>query len=112
MSGRLTLAPLGAPAELHEHLVFELDSGQKLRFRDPRRFGLAMALPTARLERDRHFRHLGIEPLNGDFDGPVLAAAARGRRGPVKSFLMDVRIMVVVCYIYANAAHYHVGLHP
>lgn len=112
MSGRLTLAPLGAPAELHEHLVFELDSGQKLRFRDPRRFGLALALPTARLEGDRHFRHLGIEPLNGAFDGPVLAAAARGRRGPVKSFLMDGRIVVGVGNIYATEALFEAGLHP
>ncbi len=112
MSGRLTLAPLAAEAEPHEHLVFELDSGDKLRFRDPRRFGLTLALPTARLGRDRHFRHLGVEPLNGGFDGAVLAAAAAGRRGPVKSFLMDARIVVGVGNIYATEALFRAGIHP
>jgi formamidopyrimidine-DNA glycosylase len=112
MSGRLTVAPRQAAPEPHEHLVFTLDSGSNLRFRDPRRFGLALALPTARLERDRHFRHLGIEPLNGGFDGAFLAAAARGRRGPVKSFLMDGRIVVGVGNIYATEALFQAGLHP
>src|SRR3954447_19037418 len=35
MSGRLTLAPGSAPAELHEHVSFGLRSGRRLRLRDP-----------------------------------------------------------------------------
>ncbi|HEY7214934.1 MAG TPA: DNA-formamidopyrimidine glycosylase family protein, partial [Thermoanaerobaculia bacterium] len=52
MSGRLTLAPAAAPRELHEHVAFHLGSGRRLRLRDPRRFGLIFALPTAELAAD------------------------------------------------------------
>jgi formamidopyrimidine-DNA glycosylase len=60
MSGRLTLAPAETAREPHEHAAFTLDSGRKLRFRDPRRFGALLALPTASLGRDRHFARLGV----------------------------------------------------
>ncbi|MGH9465237.1 MAG: bifunctional DNA-formamidopyrimidine glycosylase/DNA-(apurinic or apyrimidinic site) lyase [Thermoanaerobaculia bacterium] len=112
MSGRLTLAPRGAPREPHEHVTFQLASGRRLRFRDPRRFGLILLAPTDRLASDPHFARLGIEPLEDGFDGSRLAAAARGRRGPIKSFLMDSRMVVGVGNIYANEALFAAGIHP
>jgi formamidopyrimidine-DNA glycosylase len=112
MSGRLTLVPASASRELHEHVSFFLTSGERLRFRDPRRFGLVLALPSRNLQQDRHFRHLGVEPLVNGFDGRRLAGLARGRRGPVKNFLMDSRIVVGVGNIYASEALYRSGIHP
>ena len=112
MSGRLTLRRPEDAAEKHEHLVFRLASGRDLRFRDPRRFGLVFAVATAKLEADRHFRHLGLEPLGEDFSGHRLEQLARGRRAPVKSFLMDARIVVGVGNIYASESLYRAGVHP
>jgi formamidopyrimidine-DNA glycosylase len=112
MSGRLTLAGGDSPPEPHEHLAFHLASGRKLRFRDPRRFGLAFAVATEGLVADRHFVHLGIEPLSAGFSGEILRLAARGRRGPVKAFLMDARIVVGVGNIYASEALFRAGVHP
>ncbi len=112
MSGRLTLVMANADRQLHEHVAFYLSSGRRLRLRDPRRFGLVLALPSARLETDRHFRHLGVEPLADGFDGALLAAAAAGRRAPVKSFLLDGRIVVGVGNIYASEALHLAGIHP
>ncbi|HVS62796.1 MAG TPA: bifunctional DNA-formamidopyrimidine glycosylase/DNA-(apurinic or apyrimidinic site) lyase [Thermoanaerobaculia bacterium] len=112
MSGRLLVVPAGEPSAPHEHVVISLASGRTLRFRDPRRFGLLLALPTGRIERDRHFRHLGVEPLESGFDGARLAAKARGRFGPVKSFLMDAAIVVGVGNIYACEALHLAGIHP
>ncbi len=112
MSGRLTLVDAGEPLEPHEHLAFFLASGQRLRFRDPRRFGLALVVPTEKLTSDRRFRGLGIEPLEEGFSGETLAAAARRRRGPVKSFLMDGRIVVGVGNIYASESLHLAGIHP
>ena len=112
MSGRITLAGGGTPPELHEHLRFELDDGRLLRFRDPRRFGLAFALPSDQLAGDRHFATLGPEPLTDAFDGATLEAAASRRRGPVKGFLMDARVVVGVGNIYACEALHHSGIHP
>lgn len=112
MSGRLTVAPGDEPAELHEHVAFALDNGERLRFRDPRRFGLIFAQRTDELLEDRHFAHLGPEPLDGGLTGEVLVQAARGRRGPVKSFLMDGRVVVGVGNIYACEALHLAGVHP
>jgi formamidopyrimidine-DNA glycosylase len=112
MTGRLTLAAGDAPLLDHEHLSLALASGRKLRLRDPRRFGMAFVVSTGELDRDRHFAHLGIEPLGGDFDGSYLADRARGRRGPVKTFLMDSRLVVGVGNIYASEALYRAGVHP
>ena len=113
MSGRLTVAPRDAPVERHEHLAFQLDGvRERLRLVDPRRFGLAFALPTGRLADDRHFVHLGPEPLGPDLTADYLRSAARGRRGPIKTFLMDARIVVGVGNIYASEALWHARVHP
>jgi formamidopyrimidine-DNA glycosylase len=112
MSGRLTLAASSLPPEPHEHVALHLASGRKLRLRDPRRFGLVLALPTAGLDRDPHFARLGAEPLDPGFGGDTLARAAAGRRGPVKSFLMDAGVVVGVGNIYASETLFRAGVHP
>jgi formamidopyrimidine-DNA glycosylase len=71
-----------------------------------------LALPTVGLAENRHFSGLGVEPLGPDFDGALLAAAAVGRRGPVKSFLMDAGVVVGVGNIYATEALFRAGIHP
>ncbi|HEV2856618.1 MAG TPA: bifunctional DNA-formamidopyrimidine glycosylase/DNA-(apurinic or apyrimidinic site) lyase [Thermoanaerobaculia bacterium] len=112
MSGRLTLAPGDEPVEPHEHVAFHLRSGRRLRLRDPRRFGLVFAVPTAKIEEDPHFAHLGVEPLEPGFSGETLARAAEGRRGPVKAFLMDAGVVVGVGNIYASETLHRAGVHP
>ena len=112
MSGRVTLVPAAQETEPHEHLAWFLASGRRLRLRDPRRFGLAFALPSAELEGDRHFRDLGVEPLAGGLTGELLRGAAAGRRGPVKPFLMDAGVVVGVGNIYASEALFLAGIHP
>jgi formamidopyrimidine-DNA glycosylase len=116
MSGRLTLVPEETPPELHEHVAFHLRSGRRLRFRDPRRFGVVFAVKTALLDTDPHFAHLGPEPLepglSGKELGATLARAAVGRRGPVKAFLMDAGVVVGVGNIYASESLHRAGVHP
>lgn len=112
MTGQFTIAPADTPVERHEHVAFHLDSGRRLRLVDPRRFGLAFALPTAGLEEDRHFAHLGVEPLEPEFTATHLRAKAKGRRGPLKNFLMDGRVVVGVGNIYASEALWRAQVHP
>jgi len=113
MSGRLTLAPAATPVEAHEHLSLALDGSERLRLRDPRRFGVAFAAATAGLlERDPHFALLGREPLEPPLEGAELARLAAGRSAPVKAFLMDASRLVGVGNIYATEALHRAGIHP
>lgn len=122
MSGRFTLVASDAPVERHEHLAFYLEvSGgtrrdepdpSRLRLVDPRRFGLAFALPRHKLDSDRHFAHLGVEPLSDDLTADHLKTLASHRRGPIKSFLMDARVVVGVGNIYASEALWLARVHP
>ena len=116
MSGRLLLVHPEVAAVPHEHVVWSLSNGAQLRLVDPRRFGLVLELATSTLDCDRHFAHLGLEPLDEDLagriDGADLQRLAAGRRGPVKSFLMDGRLVVGVGNIYACEALHRAGIHP
>jgi len=112
MSGRLTLGASQRPREPHEHIVLSLHSGRELRYRDPRRFGLVLAIDSARLDRHPLFRDLGVEPLLKEFSGARLRNLALGRRSPVKNFLMDARLVVGVGNIYASEALFRAGIHP
>ncbi|HVS01472.1 MAG TPA: bifunctional DNA-formamidopyrimidine glycosylase/DNA-(apurinic or apyrimidinic site) lyase [Thermoanaerobaculia bacterium] len=112
MSGRLTVVAEDLPPAPHEHLALHLEGGERLRLVDPRRFGLVLPCPTAALGDDPHFASLGIEPLAGSLDGAFLRHAAASRRGPVKPFLMDSRVVVGIGNIYASEALFAARIHP
>lgn len=112
MSGRLTLESGARPLAEHTHVVMHLDSGEELRFRDHRRFGMLFVVRTASLERHPRFVHLGPEPLGAAFSPAYLLARARGVRRPVKNFLMDSGVVVGIGNIYANEALHCARVHP
>lgn len=111
MSGSLRILARDAPPGPHDHVDIVFEGGVVLRLRDPRRFGLVL---WTRGDPLRHalLRDLGPEPLDEAFGGAYLTARSRGRRAPVKAFLMDARTVVGVGNIYANEALACAGIHP
>jgi formamidopyrimidine-DNA glycosylase len=57
-------------------------------------------------------RHLGAEPLEKGFNGAFLAEKLKGRKQPVKTAIMDQRLVVGVGNIYACEALFAAGVHP
>ncbi|MFN3843879.1 MAG: bifunctional DNA-formamidopyrimidine glycosylase/DNA-(apurinic or apyrimidinic site) lyase [Rehaibacterium terrae] len=110
MSGCLRVLPAASPPGPHDHVDLALDSGRVLRFTDPRRFGCLLWQPAG--ETHALLRGLGPEPLSDDFDGDYLFALSRGRRAPVKTFLMDQAVVVGVGNIYAAESLFRAGIHP
>ncbi len=95
----------------HDHLDLLLPARRRLRYRDPRRFGLLVA-GGPDPEEHRLLRGLGPEPLGADFHGGHLHAAFAGRRAAVKPLLLDSRIVVGVGNIYACEALFLAGVRP
>ena len=110
MSGQLRILAQRIPAERHDHVDLVLDSGQLLRFTDPRRFGCLLWQPPGELH--ELLRELGPEPLSGDFTAAYLFERSRGRGASVKTFLMDQATVVGVGNIYAAEALFQAGIRP
>jgi len=110
MSGMLRVLPASTPVEAHDHVDIAIDSGRVLRFTDPRRFGCLLWQPAGQTH--DLLRDLGPEPLSDDFDGDYLFALSRGRRAPVKTFLMDQAVVVGVGNIYAAESLFRAGIAP
>jgi formamidopyrimidine-DNA glycosylase len=111
MSGSLRIIDAGEPAMVHDHVDIQLDSGQALRFTDPRRFG---CLLWQGVEEEAHslLASLGPEPLSQEFDGERLFLRSRNRKAAVKTFIMDNKNVVGVGNIYANEALFAAGIRP
>ena len=120
MSGRMTVSgdPLGQfmhdhpMPEKHDHVVFHMANGARITFNDPRRFGAMDLLPTATAEQHKLLAVLGPEPLGNDFHEQHLIDAFRGKNTPVKSALLDQRIVAGLGNIYVCEALYRAGVSP
>ncbi|RZA32193.1 MAG: bifunctional DNA-formamidopyrimidine glycosylase/DNA-(apurinic or apyrimidinic site) lyase [Lysobacteraceae bacterium] len=110
MTGSLRVLPARTPAGVHDHVDLQLSSGRVMRFTDPRRFGSVLWQPPG--ETHELLRALGPEPLSADFDGDYLFERSRGRKAPVKTFLMDQRMVVGVGNIYAAESLFRAGISP
>jgi formamidopyrimidine-DNA glycosylase len=110
MSGSLRIVSTNIPLKKHDHLNFVLDNGNCLRYRDPRRFGLVLWL--ADPLNHPLLTGLGPEPLSDSFHGGYLYTSARKRRIPVKSLLMNNRIVTGIGNIYANESLFVAGILP
>ena len=109
MTGQLTVNAVTEPVEPHTHARLALeDCGEELRYVDARRFGRLRCL--ARHELDAVFSGLG--PDAREISEEQFQKALRGRRGPLKSWLMNQQMLAGVGNIYADEALYFARLHP
>ena len=110
MSGSLRVLPADTPVRAHDHVDIALDNDRVLRFNDPRRFGCLLWQMPGQVH--PLLAELGPEPLSEDFDGDYLFDLSRGRKAPVKTFLMDQAVVVGVGNIYAAEALFRAGISP
>lgn len=111
MSGSLRICEATDAPRKHDHIDIVVDSGKCVRFNDPRRFGV-FSWWTPPLSGEKLLKDLGPEPLSADFSGHHLWQISRGRKGAVKNFIMDGKIVVGVGNIYASEALFMAGIHP
>ena len=111
MSGSFRIVDAAEPVRKHDHVDIVFGDNRILRFHDPRRFGCMLWVQD---EVNEHplLAGLGPEPLSKELTGDYLFARSRKRSAPIKSFIMDQRIVVGVGNIYANEALFSAGISP
>ena len=111
MSGSLRILLDDLTPTKHDHVDLELDNGTRLRYHDPRRFGLWLYTETD-VHSHRLIENLGPEPLTDAFDFDYLYPRTRKRKTKIKTLLMDAKLVVGVGNIYANEALFLSGITP
>lgn len=95
--------------DVHTHLRIAFDDGgPAVLFRDVRKFGKVLLLAPG--EKTPRLDRLGIDALHAT--GADLFAAARRRRVPIKTLLLDQSVIAGVGNIYADEALFLAGLRP
>jgi len=105
-------APDGAGQGKHDHVVFETNAPARIVFNDHRRFGLMTLVATDHLDQDKLFRDVGIEPLSPKFNAAYLAKRLEGKKTPIKSALLDQRVVAGLGNIYVCEALFRSGISP
>jgi len=104
MTGQLLVMKADQEIEKHTHLIAHLASGRELRFVDPRRFG-RLAVHTR-----NGFAAEGVEPLDVGFE--IFVNLFRKRKTPIKSALLNQKLLRGVGNIYADESLFRAGVRP
>ena len=124
MSGRMVISGLEAthvpgqfhfdhPAiEKHDHVLFNMENGARVTFNDPRRFGAMDICATATLDAHPLLASIGPEPLGNEFHADYLASHLKGRKTPIKTALLDQRIVAGLGNIYVCEALFRARISP
>ena len=109
MTGQLLIASPETEMLKHTHAVLKLESGRELRFVDMRRFG---RLSVVRIddEQGSGFGASGLEPLDTDLEHFI--PLFRGRKTPIKSALLNQKLLSGVGNIYADESLFRAKVRP
>ncbi len=110
MTGQFTVVG-DSPRETHTHIVFTLDDGNELRFRDVRRFGSVSYYPN-RAALDTVFVNNEIGPEPFDLDATYWQETLTATKRTLKAILLDQTVVAGVGNIYADESLFEAGLHP
>ena len=113
MSGKVTIDESGeGQAGTHDHVVLDMENGVRILFNDPRRFGALDLLETDSLESHKLLAALGPEPLGNGFNAAYFAERLKGRKMPIKSAMLDQKIVAGLGNIYVCEALWRAGIAP
>jgi formamidopyrimidine-DNA glycosylase len=109
MTGRLLIASPETETAKHTHAVLKLASGRELRFVDPRRFG-RLAVVRIESKSAAGFAAPGDEPLDAQIERFV--TLFHHRKTPIKSALLNQKLLSGVGNIYADESLFRAAIRP
>ena len=110
MTGSWRQEKINWQVKKHDHLAFEISNDRYFVFEDPRRFGFIEAIKAADLK--KRFIDLGVEPLSNSTDFKQLTQKFKILRSPIKTAIMNQKLLVGVGNIYASEVLFRVQISP
>lgn len=113
MSGRFLFGePVNAQDAKHDHLRLRLSCGLTIRYNDFRRFGNFAICASEPVTTHPALSRLGIDALSAELDGEVLFNLLANKKSPIKTSLLDQRLISGIGNIYACEILYWSDIHP
>lgn len=112
MEGKYFIKNAETDIEKHEHIVFHLDNGKDLRYRDTRKFGRMLLVDKDKLENTRQIMELGYEPWDELLTKEYLYDKLRSKTIPIKNSLLDQTIIAGIGNIYADEILFLSNINP
>lgn len=110
MTGSWREEKAGWKKQKHDHVVLVLSKDRFFVYSDPRRFGFIEIWPVEKLV-DR-FSEYGVEPLAPETDFTLLTEKFRALQAPIKTSLMNQKLVVGIGNIYASEILFAAGVSP
>lgn len=101
-----------ATPQKHDHVVFHMEDHTRIAFNDARRFGAMDLVATSAVEQHWLIEKLGPEPLGNQFNADYLTEALKRKNTPIKSALLDQRIIAGLGNIYVCEVLFRTGISP
>ena len=102
MEGKYYIKPSGEEYEKHEHIIFNLDDGYDLRYKDVRKFGVMILVKTKDIYNTDEISKLGIEPDSKDLTKEYIFDKVHKSNKPIKELLLDQSIINGFGNIYVD----------
>ncbi len=115
MSGRVSIygANTHHPARAkHDHVTILTERGDLVVFNDPRRFGLIVFSTADTIQTHALIKDIGPEPLGNAFDVDTFWARIKTRKSPIKTVLLNQKVVAGLGNIYVCEALWRAGIHP
>ena len=102
MEGKYYIKPSDEEYEKHEHIIFNLDDGYDLRYKDVRKFGVMKLVKTEDIYKTDDIAKLGIEPDSKDLTDNYIYNKIHKSNKPIKELLLDQSIINGLGNIYVD----------
>lgn len=112
MSGSIRLYDRRPEFAKHDHFSVEMDNGAWFVFSDPRRFGHLDLMNTGEENNHKLLSKMGVEPLSNQFSPAYLTEIFTGRKSPIKTALLDQKLIAGLGNIYVSEALFEAGISP
>jgi len=96
----------------HEHVIFNLENNEELRYMDTRKFGKMYLIKKDEINNIGPLKDLGLEPWDDNLTSEYLLNKYQKKKLPIKTVLLDQSIIVGIGNIYADEILFLSRLNP